>query len=117
MTARPLAVLLAAALASPCAAAPAATADLSLSTASFRTPRKKPSFFWSAAGSGNIPLQRPSIGVGAGMKEGAPLEVMLWGGSGAVAGTVLGPGGTLVGAGLGLLYSVFVVPHNGPAPK
>jgi hypothetical protein len=61
---------------------------------------------------------RTSAGVGVGLAEGKPLEVMIWGGGGAIAGAMVGPVGAIVGAGagalLGLLYSVFVVPHNGP---
>jgi len=64
---------------------------------------------------------RTSAGVGIGLAEGKPLEVMVWGGGGALAGAVAGPLGAIVGAGagtlLGLLYSVFVVPHNGPGKE
>ena len=61
---------------------------------------------------------RTSVGVGGGLAEGKPLEVAIWGGGGAIAGSLAGPLGAIVGAGAGalcgLLYSVFVVPHNGP---
>ncbi|MBI3554423.1 MAG: hypothetical protein HY077_18155 [Elusimicrobia bacterium] len=54
----------------------------------------------------------------SGLKEGKPLEMAVWGGGGAVAGSLAGPLGALIGAGAGalcgLLYSVIVVPHNGP---
>lgn len=62
-----------------------------------------------------------SIGVSGGLAEGKPLEVMMWGGSGAVAGALAGPFGAavggVVGAACGLVYSVFIVPHNGPERK
>jgi hypothetical protein len=92
--------LIAAALARPCSAD--LIADVAVSTASAS------------------PRRRSSAGTGAGLKEGKPLEVMLWGGGGAIAGSLAGPLGTIVGAGTGalcgLLYSVFIVPRNGPDP-
>lgn len=89
-------LLLAVALTSPCAAAPTLIADVAVSTGTHYERRKGPGL----------------------LGEGKPLEVMVWGGSGAIAGSLAGPLGTAVGAGIGalcgLLYSQFVVPHNGP---
>jgi len=54
------------------------------------------------------------IGVRAKLAEGKPLQMMLWGGAGAVVGTLAGPFGAAVGgaAGVvaGLLFSIFVQP-------
>jgi hypothetical protein len=64
--------------------------------------------------------KRRTIGVGRLFEEGKPLEVMVWGTGGAVAGSLGGPAGAVIGAGVGafcgLVYSIFVVPHNGPKP-
>ncbi|MBI5596567.1 MAG: hypothetical protein HY928_10805 [Elusimicrobia bacterium] len=64
------------------------------------------------------PTGRASVGVGMGLSEGKPLEMLLWGGSGAVVGSMAGPLGAAVGgaagAVVGLLYSVFVVPRVQP---
>ena len=61
---------------------------------------------------------RSSVGVSVGIKEGKPLEVLLWSSGGAIAGSLAGPAGAIIGAGAGalcgLLYSIIVVPHNGP---
>ena len=89
-----LSVLLA--LASPCAAERTLIADVEFSSATART-------------------QRRSSGL---LSEGKPLEVLVWGSGGAVAGSLAGPVGAVIGAGVGalcgLVYSVFVVPRNGP---
>ncbi|TPW19983.1 MAG: hypothetical protein FD126_2141 [Elusimicrobia bacterium] len=63
------------------------------------------------------------VRVGAGISEGKPLQVMVWGGAGAIVGSIAGPAGTVVGAAagsaFGLLFSMFVVPRFQPgmAPK
>jgi hypothetical protein len=67
----------------------------------------------------SIPPRGKPSRAGAGLKEGKPLEMAAWGGGGAIVGSLGGPIGAMIGAGAGalcgLLYSVFVVPHNGPA--
>ena len=97
--------LLAAALASPCAALPELTADIAVSSQPASS-SQSPS---SATG---------GIGISS---EGKPLEMTVWGGSGAIVGSLAGPIGTIVGAAVGalggLLISIFVVPHNGPERK
>lgn len=64
------------------------------------------------------PTGRASVGAGVGLSEGKPLEMLLWGGSGAIVGSMAGPVGAAVGgaagAVVGLLYSVFVVPRVQP---
>lgn len=64
------------------------------------------------------PTGRASLGASVGLAEGKPLEMLIWGGSGAVVGSMAGPVGAAVGgaagAVVGLLYSVFVVPRVQP---
>lgn len=61
------------------------------------------------------PQKRAAVGAGVGLSEGKPLQVMVWGGAGAIVGSTVGPLGTVVGAAagsvFGLLFSVFVVPR------
>ena len=67
--------------------------------------------------------RRPTVVVGGGgaglrLAEGKPLQVMVWGGAGAIVGSMAGPAGTVVGAAagsvFGLLVSLFVVPRVQP---
>lgn len=113
-----LAVILAAALASPCAAAPSLTSDILVSSAPVS--KREPPLFRFNFQQGTGPQGRSSVGIGVGLSEGKPLEMMLWGGSGAVVGSLAGPLGTIAGAAtgavVGLLISIFIVPHNGPQP-
>jgi len=114
-----LSLLLSAVLASPAAAAePSLIAEPpSVSTGApakviLRVePREAP------AGAGRA---RRSVGLGTLFEDKAPLNIGVWGGGGAVIGSLAGPPGALLGAGAGafagLLYSIFVVPHNGPEP-
>jgi hypothetical protein len=64
---------------------------------------------------------RRTIGFGRVLEDGVPLNVGVWGGGGAVIGSLAGPPGAIIGAGAGalagLLYSAFAVPHNGPEPR
>ena len=64
------------------------------------------------------PQKRAAIGVGGGIGEGPALEVMVWGGTGAIIGSAAGPIGAAVGgafgAVVGLIYSFFVVPRIQP---
>lgn len=64
------------------------------------------------------PQGRAAAGVGVGLSEGKPLQVMVWGGAGAIVGSMAGPAGTVVGAAagsaFGLLFSMFVVPRVQP---
>ncbi len=111
------AVVLAAAMPLPGFAAPALIADVAVSSAAAASkPAPLDIHFGIRVADG--PHKRVSIGVMAGMKEGKPLEVMVWGGGGAIAGSLAGPLGTIIGAGTGalcgLLYSIFIVPRNGP---
>ncbi|OGS01764.1 MAG: hypothetical protein A2V88_12560 [Elusimicrobia bacterium RBG_16_66_12] len=107
------------ALATPCAAAPALTADIPVSSAPVRS-RAEPFTFQFGFQKGIGSRDRSSIGVGSGLKDGKPLELALWGGGGAVAGSIAGPAGAVVGAAVGavvgLVVAVFAVPHNGPQP-
>ena len=56
--------------------------------------------------------------VGAGISEGKPLQVMVWGGAGAIVGSMAGPLGTVVGAAtgsvFGLIVSIFIIPKVQP---
>lgn len=58
--------------------------------------------------------ERGSVGVGAGLPEGKRLECALWGGAGAVAGSIAGPLGAAVGGGLGLLAGLVVAHFFAP---
>lgn len=53
-----------------------------------------------------------------GMNEGKPLEFLVWGGGGAILGSLAGPAGAAlggtVGAAAGLLFSTFVEPRTRP---
>ena len=64
------------------------------------------------------PQGRAAVGASGGIGEGKPLEVMVWGGAGAIVGSTVGPLGTVVGAAagsaFGLLFSMFVVPRFQP---
>ncbi len=59
----------------------------------------------------------PTVGVG--LADGKTLEMSLWGGGGAMIGSVAGPVGIVVGgllgAAVGLFVAVVVVPHDGPS--
>lgn len=120
MTGSKLSVLLLALAAHAAAAGPSVTADIEVSTPAavpgrmiLRVePREAP------AGQGRA---RRSIGFGRVFEEGVPLNVGVWGGAGAVIGSLAGPPGAVIGAGAGalagVLYAVFAAPHNGPGPK
>lgn len=64
------------------------------------------------------PSGKVALGTSVGLAEGKPLEVMVWGGAGAIVGSTVGPLGTVVGAAagsvFGLLFSMFVVPRFQP---
>jgi hypothetical protein len=45
---------------------------------------------------------------GGGISEGRPLETVLWGGGGAIIGSIAGPLGTIVGASVGALIGLVV---------
>jgi hypothetical protein len=56
---------------------------------------------------------------GGGLKEGRKLEVLLWGGGGAIVGSLAGPVGTIVGAAVGSLIGLAVgtvMPRKQKAP-
>lgn len=93
-----VAVVLSLVLAEPCLGAVVLTSDVSVSSLTAR---------------GKL----PGVGKG-GISEGKPLEMTIWGGSGAVIGSLAGPVGSIIGAAsgafVGLLISIFVVPNNGP---
>lgn len=114
---RPAALLLSVLLAAPAAAEPALTsssAPIHLDAPPLMRLGHQPAV---------TPSGKASIGVGVGLSEGKPLEMLLWGGSGAIVGSMAGPLGAAVGgaagAAIGLLYSVFVVPRVQPglAPR
>ncbi len=116
-------LLLALALLSPSAAAaaePSVTAEVQVSTPSSGAGRTilRVEPLEAPRGAGRA---RRSIGFGRVFEEGVPLNVGVWGGGGAVIGSLAGPPGALIGAGAGalagILYSVFAVPHNGPDRK
>lgn len=48
------------------------------------------------------------VGLGVAMQEGPVLETMLWGGGGAIVGSVAGPPGTLIGAAVGSVAGLIV---------
>ena len=113
---KPLAYLLAASLACPASAVPGPRPDVVVSSGSAQVPHPlpfRPVFQGAAASDG-----RSTIGIGVGLKEGKPLEMLLWSGAGAVTGSIAGPLGTVVGAAagaaVGLFISVFVVPRTNP---
>jgi hypothetical protein len=115
-TNRRFAALLSAALAatpaSAAGAAPNLTARVEVSSAAVKPPPIDFNFGYRKAEGAH---ERGSVGVGAGMKEGKPLEILYWGGAGAVAGSLAGPLGTVVGAAAGavtgLLVSLFAAPR------
>lgn len=115
-TPRSAAAALSAVLAAPAFAAAPLTADV---TASSAPAKASPFVFDLGYHKASGPAGRGSVGAAGGLSEGKPLEMTLWGGGGAVIGSVAGPLGAMVGAAAGaaagLLYSVFVVPRNGPA--
>lgn len=119
MTASKLSLAALLALAVPGAAAPDLTADVAVSSA----PAMKPGTVILRVEplTSDAPYRRRSLRIGHFFEEGKPLEMTLWGSGGAVAGSLAGPVGTMIGAGAGalcgLLYSVLVVPHNGPSPR
>ncbi len=108
--------ILAATLAAPCTAAPALTTQVSVASAAAAKPAPVTFRFDSQLGPAR--QGHPSLSVSLGLKEGKPLEMMVWGGGGAIAGSLAGPLGAIIGAGVGaicgLLYSIMIVPHNGP---
>ena len=113
------AALLAAALASPGAAATLPlSADIAVSSAPFSQPAPINYRFDYQKQAG--PEGTSSVGVGVGLSEGKPLEMMVWGSGGAIIGGMAGPLGAIVGGSagtvVGLLVSIFIVPHNGPEP-
>lgn len=108
-----MAPLLAASLAAPSAAEVVAAAPaLVVSSGTVAVERKPPVKVGLLPGG---PQKRAAVGAGVGLSEGKPLQVMVWGGAGAVVGSTVGPLGTVVGAAagsvFGLLFSVFVVPR------
>lgn len=108
-----LAVLLAASSAAPCAAeVVAAGPALVVSSRTVAVERTPPVRVGILPGG---PQKRAAVGAGVGLPEGKPLQVMVWGGTGAIVGSTVGPLGTVVGAAagsvFGLLFSVFVVPR------
>ena len=114
-----LAAVFALSLASPCVAEPDLTADVAHSSA---TTKQSSVILRVEPVGGAAPYhRRTSIGLRGFFSEGKPLEMTVWGSGGAVAGSLAGPAGAVIGAGVGalcgLLYSVFVVPHNGPEAK
>jgi len=110
-------VIAAAAMPLPGFAAPALIADVVVSSAAAPS-TLAPITFRLDSRPGAGPKGRHSVGVKAGLGEGKPLEMAVWGGAGAIAGSLAGPAGAVIGAGAGalcgLLYSVFIVPRNGP---
>lgn len=97
-------------------AAPASAAgDLSVSSAPVR---ENLNLKW---GLQKTPRGAAGVGVGVGLKEGKPLQMMLWSGAGAVVGSFAGPPGAVIGAAAGavagLLVSIFIVPRTVPTEK
>lgn len=118
MLAKPCAAALAVLLALPCRAqAPHGGVLLSTGTASEKKPLAVELGLQKAQGSGGT----ATVGVGVGLEEGKPLEMLLWGSGGAVAGSFAGPLGAAAGGAAGMLaglfVAVFIVPHNGPEEK
>lgn len=92
-----------------------AAGDLSVSSA---TARENVSL---KLGLQRTPRGAAGVGVGVGLEEGKPLQMLLWSGAGAVAGSFAGPPGAIIGAAAGavtgLLISIFVVPRTLPTEK
>lgn len=111
-----LAVMLATTLAYPLVAETGSRPDVLVSSGAAQGGKPLP--FRLVFKEGAAPKGAATIGIGVGMKEGKPLEMLLWSGAGAVTGSIAGPMGTIVGAAagaaLGLLISVFVVPRTNP---
>lgn len=116
-------LLLALALLAPSAAPaaePSMTAGVSVSTPSSGAGRTilRVEPLEAPRGTGRA---RRSIGFGRVFEDGVPLNVGVWGGGGAVIGSLAGPPGAIIGAGAGALagalYAIFVVPRNGPERK
>jgi hypothetical protein len=58
-------------------------------------------------------------GRGGGMSEGVKLETVLWGGGGAIIGSLAGPVGTIVGGAVGFLIGLsigIVMPRKQSSP-
>ncbi len=97
------------------AAEPALKADVARSPAA---PRAQPApITWRLGYRPPMsPVERGTIGAGAGLSEGKPLEMLWWGSAGAVAGSLAGPLGAALGgaagAAIGLCVSLFATPKT-----
>ncbi len=97
-----LAVVLAAAL-----AAPGGAADLALSSATIKN-KSAPLEYRFRYDKPHSSVSRGSIGFGRVLAEGPVLQVGIWGGGGAVIGSVAGPLGTVIGAAAGTVAGLIV---------
>ena len=107
--------LLAAALLAPqpAAALPAMTGDVTASSTAVKT-----TDFKFRVEDDRTKHGRAEVGVSLMMDEGRPLEFLVWGGGGAILGSLAGPAGAALGAAAGaaagLLFSTFVEPRTSP---
>lgn len=104
-TRKAVTVILAAALSEPCAAAPIISADVVISSAT-ATPRGAAPLFQPRFDKADAPGGRAFVGIGLRLDEGKPLQAGLWGGTGAVIGSLAGPLGAAVGGGAGVLLGL-----------
>lgn len=88
-------------------AAPSAATDLTLSSATIRS-RPAPLEYRLGYDKPHSTVSRGSIGFGRVLGEGPVLEVGIWGGGGAVIGSLAGPLGTVVGAAAGTVAGLIV---------
>ena len=68
---------------------------------------------------GAVLARGQGAGRGGGMNEGIKLETLLWGGGGAVIGSLAGPVGTVVGGAVGFLVGLsigIVMPRKQSSP-
>ncbi|MBI3299349.1 MAG: hypothetical protein HYZ75_14370 [Elusimicrobia bacterium] len=112
-TARLFAVLLAVAV--PCGAEQPLTADAEVSSAALTVPIPAPTKLRLGLQEPGAPGQRPGIGVGVGLSEGKPLQMLTWGSGGAVVGSLAGPLGAAVGGGVGVLVGLAISVFTSPS--
>ena len=101
---------------SPSAASPESTPSLTAKDDQIILTDKKRTRH-SVLAPGQDQTTRPTSG--GGIKEGRPLEVLLWGGGGAIVGSLAGPVGTVIGAAVGSLIGLAVgtvMPRKQKAP-
>ncbi|MBI4387296.1 MAG: hypothetical protein HY551_07925 [Elusimicrobia bacterium] len=111
-----LAVFLLAAFARPCAGIPNFSPDIYVSSGAVPAKNPEPITWRPVFNKKTGAHEHDSVGVGGGLSEGPPLQMMLWGSGGAVIGSVAGPIGAIIGSAVGviggLLISIFSDPRD-----